>query len=159
HTKVTFNFAGSPTLVRQILDGAPADVFASADLENMQRLSEERAIAGEPQTFARNLLQIVVAKGNPKRIAGLADLTRPGLVVVLGGETGRAGRYALAALKRAGVPRPAGSRELDVKAVVSKVQLGEADAGVVYATDVHAAGDAVEGVVVPEAHNVVAQYP
>jgi molybdate transport system substrate-binding protein len=159
HTKLTFNFAGSPTLVRQILSGAPADVFASADVGNMQRLSEERALAAEPQIFARNLLQIVVAKGNPKRIAGLADLARPGLIVVLCGETVPAGRYALDAFKKAGVTAPAGSRELDVKAVVSKVQLGEADAGIVYVTDVRAGGDEVEGVGLPEAQNVVAQYP
>ena len=159
HAQVTFNFAGSPTLVRQILDGAPADVFASADVASMQRLSEERAIAGDPQTFARNRLQIVVAKGNPKRIAGLADLSRPGLIVVLCGETVPAGRYAVEAFKQAGVTPPAGSRELDVKAVVSKVQLGEADAGIVYVTDVRAGGDAVEGVGLPEAHNVAAQYP
>ncbi len=157
--KVTFNFAGSPTLVRQILSGAPADVFASADVGNMQRLSEERALAAEPQIFARNLLQIVVAKGNPKRIAGLADLTRAGLIVVLCAESVPAGRYALEAFKKAGVTPPAGSRELDVKAVVSKVQLGEADAGIVYVTDVRAGGDEVEGVGLPEAQNVVAQYP
>ncbi len=157
--KVTFNFAGSPTLVRQILDGAPADVFASADVANMQRLSEERALASAPVTFARNVLQIVVAKGNPERIAGLADLARPGLVVVLCGETVPAGRYALQAFEKARVAPPAGSRELDVKAVVSKVQLGEADAGVVYATDVRAAADEVEGVGLAAAHNVVAEYP
>ena len=157
--KVGFNFAGSPALVRQILDGAPADVFASADVANMQRLSEERALVGEPVTFARNRLQIVVAKGNPKRIAGLADLTRPGLVVVLCGESVPAGRYAFQAFAKAGITPPAGSRELDVKAVVSKVQLGEADAGMVYMTDVRAAGDKVEGVGLAEAHNVVAEYP
>jgi molybdate transport system substrate-binding protein len=159
HAKVTFDFAGSPTLLRQILDGAPADVFASADVATMQRLSEERALAGEPYVFARNRLQIVVAKGNPKRIAGLADLARPGLVVVLCGETVPAGRYALEAFEKAGVTPPAGSRELDVKAVVAKVQLGEADAGVVYVTDVRAGGDDVEGVVLPESQNVTVQYP
>ena len=159
HIEVAFNFAGSPTLVRQILDGGPADVFASADVANMQRLSEERAIAGEPQTFARNRLQIIVARGNPKKIAGLADLARPGLIVVLSGETVPAGRYALEAFEKAGVTPPAGSREMDVKAVVSKVRLGEADAGIVYVTDVRAGGDKVEGVGLPEAQNVVAQYP
>jgi molybdate transport system substrate-binding protein len=158
-TKIAFNFAGSPTLVRQILDGAPVDLFASADEANMQRLSEERAIAGEPVTFARNRLQIVVAKGNPKHVTGLADLGRQELVVVLCGETVPAGRYAQQAFEKAGVPPPTGSRELDVKAVVSKVQLGEADAGIVYVTDVRAAGGSVEGVALPEAHNVAARYP
>jgi len=158
-SKVSFNFAGSPTLVRQILEGAPADVFASADEANMQRLVQERALADAPITFARNLLQIVVAKGNPEGIAGLTDLARPDLVVVLCAETVPAGRYAREAFQKAGVAPPAGSRELDVKAVVSKVRLGEADAGIVYVTDVHAAGGAVEGVELPESHNVVARYP
>jgi molybdate transport system substrate-binding protein len=157
--KVTFNFAGSPTLVRQILDGAPADVFASADEANMQRLSEERALGGEPVTFVRNRLQIVVAKGNPKHVAGLADLARADLTVVFCGATVPAGRYALDAFARAGMQPPAGSRELDVKAVVSKVELGEADAGVVYVTDVRAAAPAVDGVDIAESHNVVARYP
>jgi len=155
-TKVELNFAGSSTLVKQIMEGAPADVFASADEENMEKA---RALISSPQIFATNRLAIVVAKGNPKRIAGLADLARPRLIVVLCGETVPAGRYALEAFEKAGVTPPAGSRELDVKAVVSKVQLGEADAGIVYVTDVRAGGDKVEGVGLPEAQNVVAQYP
>ncbi len=145
--------------MQQIREGAPADVFASADEANMQKLIDAKAVAGTPRVFARNLLQIVVAKGNPLRIAGLADLTKPGLIVVLCGETVPAGRYALEAFTKAGVTPPAGSRELDVKAVVSKVALGEADAGVVYVTDVRAARDKVEGVGLAAAHNVVAKYP
>jgi len=157
--KVSFNFAGSPTLVQQIREGAPADVFAAADEANMQKLVEAGAVADAPRIFAQNLPQIVVARGNPHHIAGLADLTRPGLVVVLCGETVPAGRYAQEAFTKAGVTPPAGSRELDVKAVVSKVALGEADAGVVYVTDVKAARDSIEGVGLPVAHNVVARYP
>jgi molybdate transport system substrate-binding protein len=158
-TTVALNFAGSPTLVQQIKEGAPADVFASADEANMQKLVEAGLVAGTPQVFARNLLQIVVAKGNPKHIAGLADLTQPGLIVVLCGETVPAGRYALEAFKKAGVTPPAGSRELDVKAVVTKVSLGEADAGVVYVTDVRAASATVEGVGIATDKNVLARYP
>jgi molybdate transport system substrate-binding protein len=158
-TTVTLNFAGSPTLVQQIKEGAPADVFASADEANMQKLVDAGLVAGEPRIFARNLLQIVVAKGNPKQIAGLADLTQPGLVVVLCGETVPAGRYALAAFEKAGLTPPAGSRELDVKAVVTKVSLGEADAGIVYVTDVRAASATVEGVGIARDHNVTARYP
>jgi molybdate transport system substrate-binding protein len=158
-TKVALDFAGSPTLVQQIREGAPADVFASADEATMQKLVDAGAVAGAPQVFARNRLQIVVAKGNPHRIAGLADLVRPGLVVVLCGETVPCGRYALEAFTEAGVRPPAGSRELDVKAVVSKVTLGEADAGVVYATDVRAASDAAEGVDLASAHDVSIRYP
>lgn len=158
-TKVSFNFAGSPTLVQQIREGAPADVFASADEPNMQKVADAHALADTPRIFARNLLQIVVGKGNPRHITGLPDLARPGLVVVLCDPAVPAGRYALAAFSKAGVTPPAGSRELDVKAVVTKVALGEADAGVVYVTDVRSAGDKVEGVGIAESHNVVARYP
>jgi molybdate transport system substrate-binding protein len=157
-TKVELNFAGSPTLVQQIREGAPADVFAAADLTNMQTLVDANAV-GKPEIFARNILQIAVAKGNPEKIAGLADLTRPGLIVVLCGETVPCGRYALEAFRHANLTPPPGSRELDVKAVLSKVALGEADAGIVYATDVRAAQDKVEGVGLPAAHNVTARYP
>lgn len=158
-TKVVLNFAGSSTLVQQIKEGAPADVFASADETTMQKLVAADAIAGAPTIFARNLLQIAVGKGNPHHIAGLADLSRPGLIVVLCGETVPCGRYALDAFKKAGVTPPAGSREPDVKAVVTKVGLGEADAGLVYVTDVRAASDKIEGVGLPAVHNVSAGYP
>jgi molybdate transport system substrate-binding protein len=158
-TKVAFNFAGSPTLVQQIKEGAPADVFASADEANMQKVVEAGAAAGAPQIFAQNLLQIAVAQGNPKHIAGLADLAKPGLIVVLCAETVPCGRYAVDAFTKAGVTPPAGSREPDVKAVLTKVALGEADAGLVYVTDVRAAADKVEGVGLASDHNVSARYP
>jgi molybdate transport system substrate-binding protein len=157
-TKVELNFAGSQTLVQQIREGAPADVFAAADLTNMRTLVDADAI-GKPEIFARNVLQIAVAKGNPKKIAGLADLARPELVVVLCGETVPCGRYALETFQHAGLKPPAGSRELDVRAVLSKVALGEADAGIVYATDVRAAQDKVEGVGLAATHNITARYP
>jgi molybdate transport system substrate-binding protein len=157
--KVATNFAGSPTLVQQILEGAPVDVFASADEANMKRLTDAARVAGRPRVFARNRLAILVEKGNPKKITGLADLAKPGLVVALCGPTVPAGRYAREAFARAGVKVPETSQELDVKAVVSRVVLGEADAGVVYATDVRAAGDRAEGVDIPDATNVVALYP
>src|SRR5262249_42900450 len=130
-TKISFNFAGSPTLVQQIHESAPADVVALADLTNMQTLVDA-GVVEKPEIFARNVLQIAVAKGNPRKIAGLADLTRPELTVVLCGESVPCGRYALEAFGHAGLKPPSGSRELDVKAVVSKVMLGEADAGIVY---------------------------
>jgi molybdate transport system substrate-binding protein len=158
-TKIAFNFAGSPTLVQQIKEGAPADVFASADLANMQKLVETESLAGAPQIFAENLLQIAVAKGNPKHIAGLADLAQPGLIVVLCSETVPCGRYARDAFTKAGVTPPAGSREPNVKAVLTKVALGEADAGLVYVTDVRAATDEVEGVGLAATYNVPARYP
>lgn len=158
-TKITFNFAGSPTLVQQIREGAPADLVAAADEANMQKLVDAGAIAGTPRVFARNVLQIAVAKDNPERIAGLADLRRPGLVVVLCGETVPCGRYALEAFGKAGLTAPPGSREPDVKAVVTKVALGEADAGIVYATDVRAAADEVTGVDLAPEHAVGVKYP
>ncbi len=157
--KVAFNFAGSATLVQQIRDGARADVFASADASNMQKLVDAAAVRGTPRIFAQNVLQIAVAKGNPRHIAGLADLSRPGLVVVLCAETVPCGRYALEAFTTAGATVPLGSRELDVKAVVSKIALGEADAGIVYVTDVRAASGEIEGIDLAPAHTVSARYP
>jgi molybdate transport system substrate-binding protein len=156
---VELNFAGSQTLVQQIQEGAPADVFASADETNMQKLVASGEIAGTPQLFAHNALQIVVAAGNPKHIGGLADLAKPGLTITLCGPTVPCGRYAGEAFGKAVLAVPAASQELDVKAVVTKVALGEADAGIVYVTDVRAAGSTVEGVDIPAASNVVARYP
>jgi molybdate transport system substrate-binding protein len=156
---VKFNFAGSPTLVTQLDQGAEADVFASADQANMDRVTAAGLGSGAPRVFSRNRLEIVVEKGNPKRITGLADLARPGTLVVLAGPTVPAGRYAAQALQAAGVHVTPVSQETDVKSVVSKVALGEADAGIVYVTDVRAGGSMVSGVAIPDPDNVVATYP
>jgi molybdate transport system substrate-binding protein len=158
-TTVQFNFAGSPTLVAQIQQGAIGDVFASADQPNMQRVVDGGLTAESPLVFARNDLEIVVRKGNPKHISSLSDLARPGLLVVLCFPGVPCGRYAAQALQKAGVTVKAASLETDVRAVLSKVALGEADAGIVYVTDVKAAGAGVEGVAIPPAFNVVAEYP
>jgi molybdate transport system substrate-binding protein len=158
-TMVTFTFGGSSMLVSQIQQGAIGDVFASADQPNMQKLIDARLTAESPIVFARNNLEIVVGKGNPKHITSLADLGRSGLVVVLCAPAVPCGRYAAQALQKAGVSVRPASQEADVKAVLSKVALGEADAGIVYITDVNAAGTAVEGVAIPAAVNVVAEYP
>jgi molybdate transport system substrate-binding protein len=155
-TKVSFNFAGSQALATQIQQGAPADVFASADTANMDKV---RDLVGTPQSFASNLLQIVVEQGNPKGIRGLDDLAGKGVKVVLAAEEVPAGRYAKQVLDRAGVRVRPVSQEDNVKAVVTKVSLGEADAGIVYVTDVTAGGDRVEGVGIPTGLNVVATYP
>jgi molybdate transport system substrate-binding protein len=155
-TKVTFNFAGSQALATQIQQGAPADVFASADSKNMDKVARQ---VSNPQNFASNLLAIVVAKGNPKGVNGLADLARNDLKVVLEAPEVPAGKYARQALDTAGVTVKPVSLEDNVKAVVSKVSLGEADAGIVYATDVRAGGDKVEGVDLPKNQNVPATYP
>ena len=156
---VEFNFNGSPTLVTQIEQGAPADLFASADQANLDRVTEAGLAGGPPVVFAHNQLEIVVARGNPRHIGGLADLARPGLLVVLAGPTVPAGRYAAQALQAAAVRVTPVSEETDVKSVVSKVALGEADAGIVYRTDVSAAGSSVSGVPIPARYNVVATYP
>ena len=157
--KVQFNFGGSSTLVQQIQQGAPADVFASADEANVQKLVESGALAGAPQRFAGNRLQIAVAPNNPTRIATLADLAKPGLTIALCGPMVPCGCYAAEAFTKAGVAVPTASQELDVKAVLTKVGMGEADAGVVYVTDVRAAAGKVEGVDIPESSNVIARYP
>jgi molybdate transport system substrate-binding protein len=156
---VNFNYAGTPTLVTQIEQGAPADVFASADTTNMDKLTADGFTSGSSQVFARNQLEIVVAPGNPKGIAGLADLAKPGVIYITEGPTVPAGKYSLQALATAGVKVTPKSLETSVTAVISKIELGEADAGIVYTTDIQAAGSMVQGVPIPPANNVIATYP
>jgi molybdate transport system substrate-binding protein len=155
-TKVAFNFAGSQALATQIQQAAPADVFAPADTANMGKVTD---LVGTPQNFASNQLQIVVEQGNPKNVQNLEDLANPDLKVVLAAPDVPAGRYAAESLAKAGVAVEPVSEEDNVKAVVTKVSLGEADAGIVYVTDVTAGGDKVEGVGIPEELNVLATYP
>ena len=157
--EVTFNFAGSSDLVAQISDGAPVDVFASADLANMSKLADAGLAAGEPATFATNTAEIVVEPGNPLDIAGVADLADSDLIVVLCAPEVPCGAYAEQVVANAGTTVTPSSYEENVKAVVTKVTLGEADAGIVYRTDVIAAGDAAQGVPIPDDINVVAEYP
>jgi molybdate transport system substrate-binding protein len=130
---VTFSFAGSQSLVAQLAQGAPADVLATADATSMSaaRLTGARV-------FARNRLAIITAPGNPQHLLTLTDLARPGLRLVLGGPTVPVGRAARTALAAAHVQVHPRSLEQDVKGVVTKVRLGEADAGIAYATDVTA---------------------
>lgn len=156
---VQFNFAGTPTLVTQIEQGAPADVFASADISNMDKVRTDGFIVAAPVVFAHNKLEIVVAAGNPKHIVSLTDLSRPGVIYISEGPTVPAGKYSLQVLAKAGVSVTPKSLETDVKSVVSKIELGEADAGIVYTTDVKSAGDKVEGIPIPDADNVIATYP
>jgi molybdate transport system substrate-binding protein len=159
---LTMNYNGSGSLVTQIQNGAPADVFASADGDNMNKLSGVGKIDA-PQNFADNLLEIVVQQGNPRNIQTLADLAKPGLAVVLGDPASvPAGKYAKQALAAAGVSVTPKSLELSVTAVTQKIALAEADAGIVYVTDVKAslaAGQFVSGVPIPGAQNVTAVYP
>ena len=157
--RFTFNFGSSSTLATQITNGAPADVFASADEANMQKIVDADLAEGTPIVFSTNRLEIAVASGNPKKIASLTDLARPGVVLVLAAPTVPAGKYALEALMKAGVTAKPASQEVDVRAVLNKVTLGEADAGIVYVTDVKSAGAKVTGVDIPEQHQVIARYP
>ena len=154
-----FNYAGTPTLVTQIEQGAQADVFASADTTNMDKLKADGFTSGNPSVFAHNQLEIVVAPGNPKGISSLADLAKPGVIYISEGPTVPAGKYSLQALQKAGVTVTPKSLETDVKSVISKIELGEADAGIVYTTDVKAAGPRVTGVPIASQYNVVATYP
>jgi molybdate transport system substrate-binding protein len=149
---VKFNFGGTPTLVTQIEQGAPADVFASADTTNMDKVTKDGFTAGASLVFAHNQLEIVVAPGNPKGITGLADLAKSGVLYISEGPTVPAGKYSLQAV----TPK---SLETSVTAVIGKIELGEADAGIVYTTDVTAAGSKVSGVTIPAANNVIATYP
>ncbi len=156
-TEVDLHFAGTPQLVLQLREGAPADVFASADEPNMAKVVADGITSGTPRHFVRNRLAIVVKHGNPLGIVGLADLARPGSNVALCGPDVPAGRYARLALAKAGVVVQSVSDEPSVKALVSKVQLGELDAGIVYATDCRTAG--VAAVPIDAAWQVFADYP
>jgi molybdate transport system substrate-binding protein len=154
---VALSFGGSSRLAAQVLDGAPADVFASADRDTMARVSAAGALSGRAVVFATNQLQIVVPAGNPRHIAGLADLTAPTRVALCRVEV-PCGAYAVQAFERAGLSVPQAGMEEDVKAVLAKVQLGEADAGIVYVSDVRAA-TGVEGIDLPKEASVSATYP
>jgi molybdate transport system substrate-binding protein len=143
----------------QILQGAPVDVFASADQANMAKLVDGGQASGTPVVFAKNTMAIIVAPGNPKGITTLADLSNPDLVVVLGAPEVPAGQYAATVLENAGVAVTPKSFESSVQAVVTKVTAGEADAGIVFATDVKAAGSNAAGVEIPADVNVIAEYP
>jgi molybdate transport system substrate-binding protein len=157
--QVTFSFDASSALVAQLAQGAPADVFASADTVTMAKLVSAGLAEGAPTAFAGNRLEIVVPAGNPRRITGLADLVTPGLQVVLCDAAVPCGRYAAEVLARSDVRVTPVSLEQNVKGVLTKVTAGEADAGIVYATDVRAAGDRTAGVAIPEPSNVRVSHP
>lgn len=154
----TFSYAGTQTLTTQLTQGAPADVFASADVAHMTTVDSAGLLHGQSTLFAHNRLEIAVAKGNPKGIHSLADLARSGLVVVLADPSVPAGKYAQQALAKAKVTVHPASLEQQVTGVLSKVALGEADAGVVYHSDVVTSGQ-VDGVMIPDTQNVIADYP
>ena len=155
---ITFSFAGSGALVTQIQQDAPADVIATADLASMRKLVDA-GLVDAPVTFATNKLEILVAAGNPKQIVTLSDLARTDVKFVTEEDTVPAGQYAAQMLTAADVTTDPVSKEADVKSAVAKVTSGEADATIVYVTDVIAAGSKGTGVPIPNAQNVVAEYP
>jgi molybdate transport system substrate-binding protein len=154
--EVVFNFAGSPDLVAQIQQGASADVLATADQANMDKLGDD---IQSTHVFARNRLEIAVAPGNPERIKTLGDLARADLKVVLAAPEVPAGAYAAQVLSAQGVVVKPVSLEVSVKGVVTKIATGEADAGIVYTTDVSAAAGDIDGVTIPRGQNILASYP
>ena len=156
--KVTFSFGASSALAQQALGGAPADLLATADEASLARVMDA-GVASDPRVLARNRLTILVEKGNPKGIAALADLADPALVVVLCAPEVPCGRFGAQVLDKAGVAVTPRSLEENVKGVVSKVTLGEADAGLVYVTDARAAGARAQAVPIPDEENVIAVHP
>ncbi|MBW3614865.1 MAG: molybdate ABC transporter substrate-binding protein [Actinobacteria bacterium] len=155
--KVAFNFAASSSLAAQLRAGAPADVVATADEAIMARLVAE-GLAESPEVFAKNRLALVVAEGNPKAIRSLRDLARPGLTFVACAVEVPCGALGGRVLHHAGVTAPPQSYEANVKAVVSRVLLGEADAGIVYVSDVRRPPAGTTGIEIRE-FNPTTSYP
>jgi molybdate transport system substrate-binding protein len=157
--EVRFNFAGSSALARQIVQGAPADVFASANEAQMAVVTDDGRAASRPQIFASNVLQIAVPAGNPADVTGLDDFTRTELALALCAPEVPCGSAAEDVFSAAGLTPHPDTYEEDVRAALTKVELGEVDAALVYASDVVSAGDRVEGVDFPEAKDAVNRYP
>ncbi|WP_069161593.1 molybdate ABC transporter substrate-binding protein [Nocardia altamirensis] len=157
--KVVYSFGASSALAEQINQGAPADVFASAAPKNMQQVKDKGEVTGTPVTFVRNRLEIAVPKGNPGHITGLADFGKAEPKIALCAEQVPCGAAAKTVFEAAGVTPQPDTREADVKAVLTKVKLGEVDAALVYRTDVLSAGDQVEGIDFAEAGKAINDYP
>lgn len=156
---VKLSFGGSSDLVAQVTDGAEADVLASADTKNMDKLTGADLAEGTPREFATNTLTIAVPPGNPGGVTGLADLAKTGLNIVVCAPEVPCGSAAEQVAEKAGVKLAPDSEEQSVTDVLGKIEAGEGDAGLVYVTDVEAAGDKVEAVTFPEADEVVNHYP
>jgi molybdate transport system substrate-binding protein len=158
-TKITLNFAGSSDLVTQITQGAPADVFASADTKNMTKLSDAKLIDGTASNFATNVLEIAVPPSNPASISSFSDLAKPGVKVVVCAPQVPCGAATDKVEQATGTTLTPVSEESSVTDVLGKVISGEADAGLVYVTDVKTAGDKVKGIPFAESDKAVNTYP
>ena len=157
-TTVKFNFGASSSLAENINQGAPADVFASASPKNMQQVVDGGG-ATDPKTFADNVMQIAVPPDNPGNVTKLSDLARPGLKVALCQPQVPCGTVAAQVFENANITVTPVTQGADVKSVLTTVQLGEVDAGVVYKTDVQAAGTKVKGIEIPADQNASTSYP
>lgn len=158
NSTVKLNFGASSALALQINAGAPADVFASASVKNMTQVASGGS-ATNPVTFARNDMEIAVPPGNPAHIAGVRDLAKPGVKVALCQAQVPCGSTAVAVFSHAGVSVKPVTLEADVKSTLTKVELNEVDAGVVYRTDVRSAGPKVKGIEIPASLNASTDYP
>ncbi|GAA1948506.1 molybdate ABC transporter substrate-binding protein [Kitasatospora viridis] len=158
-TSVKFNFGGSSQLAQSIVSGAPADVFAAASPATMKTVTDAKDNASDPKVFVRNTLEIAVPKGNPKHIATLKDLAAPGIKVALCAPQVPCGSAAQSALKIGGVNLTPVTQEQDVKSALTKVELGEVDASIVYQTDVKADQGKIDGVDFAEAAKAINDYP
>lgn len=157
--KVALSFAGSSDLVTQISQGAPADVFASADTKNMTKLADAKLVDGTATNFATNVLEIAVPPSNPASISSFADLAKPGVKVVTCASQVPCGAATDTVEKASGITLTPVSEESSVTDVLGKVTSGEADAGLVYVTDVKGAGEKVKGIPFPESDKAVNTYP
>lgn len=157
--EVRFSFAGSSALATQIVQGAPADLFASANPQQMAVVTDAGLEAADPEVFTGNVLEIAVPAGNPGGVTGLGDFADPDLVLAVCAAAVPCGAAAEEVFEAAGVTPVPDTEEEDVRAALTKVQLGEVDAALVYASDVRGAGSDVEGIPFPEAEEAVNDYP
>jgi molybdate transport system substrate-binding protein len=157
--EVQFNFAGSSALATQLTQGAPADVFASANQTQMTVVTDADLQAGDPTVFTENVLEIAVPADNPGSVTGLADFANPDLTLAVCAPDVPCGAAAAQVFEAAGITAAPDTEEEDVRAALTKVQLGEVDAALVYASDVRSAGSDVAGIEFPEAEDAINEYP